>query len=290
MLNSKNEIELESFGGISVGENSYDNHNGTPRSGKEINPTRSFQQSLDQSSQKAETETPTHHGDLEFPDVSRSRAFVIILLLTGVSFLNTMGSGILTVALPTIARDIGLSNNLLLWPASVYALSAGCTLLIFGSVADVVGSKRVWLTGAGLYIAFTLACGLARTGIQLIIFRTILGIAISMCLPSAVSVTTNSFPQGKRRNIGFACMGMGQPLGYSLGLILGGVFTNTIGWRWGYYLSAIINTALFVGAIWGLPAVGERKIVSWGRLLHEIDWIGALIISISLGLLSYVLA
>lgn len=107
-----------------------------------------------------------------------------------------MGSGILTVALPTIARDIGLRDNLLLWPASVYALSAGCTLLIFGSVADVVGSKRVWLTGAGFYIVFTVACGLARTGIQLIIFRTVLGIAISMCLPSAVSVTTNSFPKG----------------------------------------------------------------------------------------------
>ena len=134
------------------------------------------------------------------------------------SFLNTVGSGILTVALPTIARDIGLSNKSLLWPASVYALSAGCALLIFGPVADVVGSKRGWLTGASLYIAFTLACDFAKIGIPLIIFRTILGIAISMCLPNAVSVTANPFPRGKRRNIGFACMRMGQPLGYSIGL------------------------------------------------------------------------
>ena len=294
MLNSKNEVELESLGGISDREKSYDGRQATPESQKAINPNNSTPSStippFDQSSQKADAEGVTDHDNPEFPDISRSRAFVIIFLLTGVSFLNTMGSGILTVALPTIARDIGLKENLLLWPASVYALSAGCTLLIFGSVADVVGSKRIWLTGAGLYIAFTLACGLAKTGIELIIFRTILGIAISMCLPSAVSVTTNSFPRGKRRNIGFACMGMGQPLGYSLGLILGGVFTNTIGWRWGYYLSAILNAVLFAGAFWGLPAADDENAVSWGRLVHEIDWIGALVISISLGLLSYVLA
>ncbi len=280
MLNSKNEVELENFGGISdISGNE-----------KEVKPISSAQGPSDQTSQDTDAEKSPSDGEPAFPDISRSRAFVIISLLTGVSFLNTMGSGILTVALPTIARDINLSSNLLLWPASVYALAAGCTLLIFGAVADVVGSKRVWLAGAGFYIAFTLACGLARTGIQLIIFRTILGIAISMCLPSAVSITTNSFPRGKRRNIGFACMGMGQPLGYSIGLILGGVFTNTIGWRWGYYLSAIINAALFVAALWGLPAAKTREAVSWGRLLHEIDWIGALIISISLGLLSYVLA
>lgn len=75
-----------------------------------------------------------------------------------------MGSGILTVALPTIAADISLSENRLLWPASIYALAAGCTLLVFGSVADVVGGKRMWLTGTGLHIVFTLACGLCRTG------------------------------------------------------------------------------------------------------------------------------
>ena len=278
MLNSKNEVELESFGGVSD----------AAAKGKELDSAISGPS--DQSSRNLTMVKPTNHEDPGLPQISRSRASVIIFLLTGVSFLNTMGSGILTVALPTIARDIGLSENLLLWPASVYALAAGCTLLIFGSVADVVGSKRVWLAGAGFYIAFTLACGLARTGLQLVIFRTMLGIAISMCLPSAVSITTNSFPRGKRRNIGFACMGMGQPLGYSIGLILGGVFTNTIGWRWGYYLSAIINAVLFAGAIWGLPSEVRKEAVSWGRLWHEIDWIGAIIISISLGFLSYVLA
>ena len=223
------------------------------------------------------------------PGTPRLKGIAIITILTGVSFLNTMGSGILTIALPRLSQDLSLPSNLLLWPASVYALTAGCTLLIFGSVADVVGAKKVWLTGSCLYTMFTLACGLARTGDQLIAFRTVLGVAIAMCLPSAVSLTTAAFERGTWRNIGFACMGMGQPLGYSVGLILGGVFTNTIGWRYGYYISAIINAFLVVGGFFGLPS-DKKDGFQLRRLITDIDWVGAICISTSLGLLSYILA
>ena len=129
----------------------------------------------------------------------------------------------------------------MLWPTSVYALVAGCLLLIFGAVADVVGSKFVWPRGSFLYAIFTVAVGLSKTGTQLIVFRTIVGFAIAMCLPTAVSLITNTFPKGSARNIAFATNGTGQPLGYSAGLILGGVFTDTIGWRWSFYVMAIIN-------------------------------------------------
>lgn len=223
--------------------------------------------------------------------LSRLRSTLIIMNLAGVSFLNTLGSGLLTVALPRIANDIGLQESLLLWPASVYALAAGCLLLIFGAVADVVGAKMVWVTGSFLYVMFTLAVGLSQTGIQIIMFRTFLGIAISMCLPTAVSLTTNTFARGQWRNMAFASIGMGQPIGYSVGLVLGGVFTDTIGWRWGFYISAIINSLISVCAIWVLPSVSRFSEKPWKRrLIEDIDWIGALILSIALGILLYVLA
>ncbi|QKX59097.1 uncharacterized protein TRUGW13939_06228 [Talaromyces rugulosus] len=226
----------------------------------------------------------------EKPTASRSQATMAVVALTGISFLNTMGSGMLTVALPHIAKDVGLAQNILLWPASVYALAAGCTLLIFGSVADVAGDKPVWLTGSILYTFFTLGCGLAQTAAQLIAFRTLLGISIAMCLPSAVSLMTRTFPPGKLRNIGFAAMGMGQPLGYSVGLILGGVFSDSIGWRYGFYISAILNGILCVVAFWCLPQldIPSPKAILKGCL--EIDWVGAVMVSISLGLISFVLA
>jgi hypothetical protein len=131
--------------------------------------------------------------------VSRLQSVTVITTLAGISFLNTMGSGILIAALPRIARDLGLSQALILWPAAVYALAAGCLLLIFGAAADAIGTKLVWVTGGFLYTVFTLAIGFAQTGIQIILFRAFQGVAISMCLPTAVSLITNTFPTGKWR-------------------------------------------------------------------------------------------
>ena len=222
---------------------------------------------------------------------SRAKSVTIITTLAGISFLNTMGSGVLVSALPRIADDIGLEEGFLLWPASVYALADGCLLLIFGAVSDVIGAKLVWVTGSFLYIVFTVAAGLSKTGVQLIFFRTFLGIAISMCLPTAVSLITNTFPKGTWRNIAFASNGMGQPLGYSVGLIVGGVFTDTIGWRWSFFVSAIINLGLSMAAIWMLPSVYRPSEKAWNRrLIEDIDWIGACVLSASLGILLYVLA
>lgn len=79
---------------------------------------------------------------------------------------------------------------------------------------------------------FNLACGFPKTGTQLIAFRAFSGVATSMCLPSAVRIITESLKPGKIRNIAFASMGGGQPLGFSVGLSLGGVLADTIGWQW----------------------------------------------------------
>lgn len=223
--------------------------------------------------------------------VSKIKGITVIVTLAGISFLNTMGSGILIAALPRIASDVELSDALILWPAAVYALAAGCLLLIFGAAADAIGAKIVWITGSYLFVVFTVALGLAKTGLQVILFRTFLGVAISMCLPTAVSLITNTFPKGTWRNVAFAMNGMGQPLGYALGLVLGGIFTDSIGWRWAYYMMAIINFVLSTASIWSLPDVkpgGEKRWTK--RLAEDIDWAGAAIMSAALGLLLYVLA
>lgn len=97
-----------------------------------------------------------------------------------ITLLSSMLAGILVVALPTMARDIGLSDALLLWPASVSALSCGCTLLLSGSIADVVGGRKMYLVGVFCLTLTTIACGVGRTGIQIILFRAVQGVAISM--------------------------------------------------------------------------------------------------------------
>ncbi|EAT89768.2 hypothetical protein SNOG_03037 [Parastagonospora nodorum SN15] len=179
----------------------------------------------------------TNAVDVEHLQAPGKRTTAIVLVtVVCVTMISAMLSGVTTVVLPTMARDLQLA------PSCV------------------------------LQSVFTLASGLSRTGTQLIVFRALGGIAISFCLPSAVSTITATFPEGKSRNIAFASMGGGQPIGFSLGLVLGGIFADTIGWRWGFHLCAIVNTIIFVIALFGLPKVADKQTQVFHRLRTEIDW------------------
>lgn len=149
----------------------------------------------------------------------------------------------------------------------------------------------MFLLGCFLQCLFTSACGFAQTGTQLIVFRALSGIAASFCLPAAVSIIYDTFPAGPWRNAAFASIGGGQPVGFSIGLVGGGILSNTVGWPWGFHIVALTNTFVLLLAAWQLPVKSDHAIpVSWRRLAFDIDWIGALIASISLALLSFVLA
>lgn len=146
-----------------------------------------------------------------------------------INFLTSTSPGLIVVGLPRIASDLELPERLYLWPTSVFGLTAGAVLLPAGAIADVVGARIVELAGIGALGAFTLGCGWAATGIQLVMFRAFQGIAIAMHMPASVSLVTRFVPSGKKRNIGFACLGLSQPLGFSVGLVLGGVLVDTNG-------------------------------------------------------------
>lgn len=148
----------------------------------------------------------------------------------------------------------------------------------------------MYLIGTFLQSVFTLACGLARTSIQMIVFRALAGVAISFCLPSAVSLITSYFLPGRRRNIAFGFMGGGQPLGFTIGLVMGGGLTDSAGWQVGFYLAAGINSLLFVFALFVLPKLPRQRPVTLSRFKDDVDWIGAFILSAALALLLYVFA
>lgn len=149
----------------------------------------------------------------------------------------------------------------------------------------------MYILGCFLQSAFTLACGLSQDPFQLIFFRGLAGIAIAFCLPSAVSLITTYFPHGKRRNMAFAAMGGGQPIGFGVGLTVGGALVDSpAGWRAGFYVAAGINSLALVMSIWGLPKIKREEPLSWNKLVKEVDWTGALLLSTSLGMISYVFA
>ena len=252
-------------------------------------------------------------GEINYPDsyslhslervdtvTSKSRTTVIIASVTLITAISTLLNGLTTVALPTMAKELDIPQGLLLWPSSIQALTNGCSLLLSGSIADALGARFMYLTGCILQAGFVLGCGLSKTTLEIIVFRGLSGIALSFCLPSAVAIITRSFV-GKRRDFAFAAMGGGQPIGFGVGLALGGVLTDSIGWRWGFYISAIFDALICAVAFWGLPssidsptgAEGASDLTwvqKWEQLKNDIDWVGAVIASTSLAMLSYVFA
>lgn len=132
---------------------------------------------------------------------------------------------------------------------------------------------------------------MASDGNQFIVFRAFQGVAISLCLPTSISILSTNFVPGRQRNIGFGCIGLSQPVGFAVGMILGGVFVDTIpGWRASFYLTAGMNALFFGLSVWLLPADQPRQMFQWARFGREIDWIGAGLASSALGVFSYVFA
>ncbi|KFY89735.1 hypothetical protein V500_05524 [Pseudogymnoascus sp. VKM F-4518 (FW-2643)] len=231
--------------------------------------------------------------EMEPASVPKSQATLVIGLVTYSTGITTFLAGVVTMAIPVITKDLHLPQNLVLWPVTIYSLTCGCTLLICGSISDVVGSRLMFLLGCFLQGISTLACGLSKTGTQLIVFRAFSGIAASFCLPSAVSLINEVFPPGKSRNIAFASMGGAQPVGFGLGLVLGGIITGTIGWPWGFYIASVSNFLMVLLCGWQLPRSTYQSETSrnvWQRMVSDIDWAGVTMVSTALAIISYIIA
>lgn len=228
------------------------------------------------------------------PPKSNLQTFLTIFTLSAVSFLGSFSSGAITVGLPDIARDISLDRSLYLWPSSVYGLTSGASLLIAGSVADIVGARPVGLLGIFFLGTVALACGFANSGEQLVAFRALQGIALAMFLPASVASIAKAVPSGRPRNFGFACLGFSQPLGFAVGLVVSGVMIQKAGWRSSFYLTGSATLCTSVAATWALPKIrdGEQEIavVLFKKICNNVDWVGALISCSGLAILAYTLA
>ena len=222
----------------------------------------------------------------------KGRAIVVVSQVAGLQLFSSFCNGIIVVGLPAIAKTLNLETGLLLWPSSVFYLTAGSCLMLAGSITDVLGTRPMILTANIILAASSLACGVARNGGEIIAFRGLQGISNAIAVPASVSIISTSIEYGQPRNLGFSCLGFSAPLGFLLGLVLGGVFVDSVGWRPAFYLVAAASFALGVIGFWALPKASRpahrhsiRK-----RLTSEIDWVGTLISTTGLVTFSYALA
>src|SRR2546430_16997318 len=153
------------------------------------------------------------------------RGLLILLLLCGAQFLVVLDATIVNVALPSIQRALHFTPQNLQWVASGYALTFAGFLLLGGRAADRLGRRRVFMTGVLLFIAASLASGLATTSGVLITARLVQGLGGAIMSPAALSLLTTSF-QGKDRARALGIYGAIGGAGGAAGVLLGGLLTS----------------------------------------------------------------
>lgn len=225
------------------------------------------------------------------PRRAKARRALVILQLCAVTLTASLINGLVIVGLPTITKDLQLPPSLSFWPSSVSNLATASTLLLAGSIADTVGPRWVELAGSLSSGAMMLGQGFSRTGEQLVALRALQGIGLALHLSSSISIITQVLPQGRGRNLAFSCVGLSQPLGFSLGLVVGGILVDTIGWRSGWYIAGGV-TLFFAGVgMWALPK-GDKD--QYADIRHnmrtKVDWVGAGLASAFMALICYLLA
>lgn len=223
---------------------------------------------------------------------SRLRKVIVTVQLSGVNFASSAINGLVILGLPAITADLGIPPSLAFWPSSVSSLANASTLLLAGAVADSIGPRKVNLAGGLVSGAFMIGAGAAQSGGHLVGMRALQGIGYAMHLASSVAIVTQIMPRGRSRNFAFACLGLSQPLGFSFGLVVGGALQDAIGWRAGWFIYGALTLLFTAIAVWALPKEDEGKNIrkSVANFKKNVDWVGAILASTFMALLSYLLA
>lgn len=178
-----------------------------------------------------------------------ARLWAVLAVLCLVLFLDGLDVSMVGVALPSIGHDLGMATGSLQWIINGYVLGYGGLMLLGGRTADLLGRRRVFLIALAVFAAASLLGGLVDSGSLLIATRFVKGVAAAFTAPAGLSILTTTFPEGPQRNRALSVFSLFGALGYSSGLILGGLLTG-IGWRWTFLMPVpLALLALVVGLI-----------------------------------------
>jgi EmrB/QacA subfamily drug resistance transporter len=180
------------------------------------------------------------------------------------------------VALPSIQRDLGFSQSELAWVINAYLIAFAGLLLLSGRLGDLFGGKRIFVIGLGLFTASSLLCGIAWSAPALVAARFAQGIGGAMASAVILAMIVTAFPQPGERARAIGVFSFTASAGGSVGLLLGGAITQTLGWHWAFLVNVpigIITIALGQRVIVAPPGIGWR---------NGADVIGAVTITASL--------
>lgn len=187
---------------------------------------------------------------------------VTLITVISAAFLVPFVASAINLSLPSLGKEFQSSAFLLSWVVTSYLLASASFLLPFGRLADIIGRRKVFLTGLILFSLFSLLCGLSTSIAMLIGFRLLQGIASAMIFSTSMAILTSVYPPHKRgKALGLSVAS--TYIGLSIGPVLGGWMNHNLGWRSIFYLVVLLSlavsiyTALFLKGEWR-GAEGEK--------------------------------
>ncbi|GAB3400377.1 MFS transporter [Flindersiella endophytica] len=208
------------------------------------------------------------------------RRWRMLAAICTAQFMLMLDLTVINIALPDIGADLGLSRVAFTWAVSVYVLFFGGLLLLGGRLADVFGARSMILTGLAVFIAASLASGLAQDENLLIGGRLCQGVGAALLSPAALRALTGLF-HGPERNKALGVWSSLGGIGFAAGLLVGGLLTSGPGWRWVFF----INVPIGVGLLVAIRAVApERRTAGADR---RVDVVGAATVTAATGSFIY---
>ena len=199
----------------------------------------------------------------------------ILAIILASYFMILLDNSIIFTGLPSIQSAMDLSATGLAWVQDAYTLVFGGLLLLGARAGDLLGRRRVFITGLAIFSTASLLIGLAPDGGWLIGARALQGVGAAIVAPSSLSLLTASFPPGRERTRAVAWYGATAGIGASLGLVLGGALAHWISWRAGFFLNVPIGIAMIV--------LAPRYLPESLRTVGRFDVVGAITATLGMG-------
>jgi EmrB/QacA subfamily drug resistance transporter len=212
--------------------------------------------------------------------VSNPNRWKALTILSLAQFLIILDTSIIGVALPTIQQHFGITQTDLQWIFNAYVITFGALLLLGGKLSDIVGQRKVFTIGFLILTGASVLAGIAVSNDMLVTARVLQGLGAALIAPSALSIVMNLFSTNKSEmNKAMGVWGAAAPAGGTAGVFLGGIVTAWFDWPWVF----LINVPIGIAVLALIPRLIPQGVKKKGR----VDYLGALTITASVGLLIY---
>ncbi|RZS30359.1 EmrB/QacA subfamily drug resistance transporter [Herbihabitans rhizosphaerae] len=192
------------------------------------------------------------------PTGARPRHGLVLGLACAAQAMVGLDIAIVNVALPSIQRDLGVSQSSVQWVVVAYGLLLGGFLLVGGRMTDLLGPRRILLAGLGLFTAASLLAGVAQHVGILVAARGLQGLGGALTAPAALSLLAVTFREGRERNRALGILGAVASVGGTAGVVASGLIAAGPGWRWAFFINVPTGLVLIALATIGLAADAAR--------------------------------